>query len=70
MRRFVRSKGYARVRFAFGFLYIVFGALIIAQMVHSVGLHLEALPGLALGAALIGLGALRVRGGWPAESAP
>jgi hypothetical protein len=69
MRRLVRSKGYARVRFALGFLYIGFGALIIAQMLHGVGPRFEAVPGLVLGAAMIGLGALRVRAGWPTESA-
>ncbi len=69
MKRLVSSKGYARVRFALGFLYVAFGVLIIAQMMHGVGLRLEALPGLALGAAMIGLGALRIRAGWPAESA-
>jgi hypothetical protein len=69
MRRLVRTKGYARVRFSLGFLYIGFGALIIAQMLHGVGLRFEAVPGLALGAAMIGLGVMRIRAGWPSERA-
>jgi hypothetical protein len=64
-----RNLGYERVRFALGFLYAGFGALIIAQMLHLVGLRAEAIPGFALGAAMIGLGVLRVRRGWPRELA-
>jgi hypothetical protein len=67
MKRLVRSKGYARVRFSLGFLYVGFGALIIAQMLRGVGLRFEALPGLVLGAAMIGLGGMRIRAGWPSE---
>jgi hypothetical protein len=64
-----RSLGYARVRFALGLLYIGFGILIMGQMVRGSGLHSQAIPGLVLGAAMIGLGFLRVRGGWPKEAA-
>lgn len=69
MRSFVRSTGYARVRFGLGFLYVACGAVIIVQMLHGVGLRFTAAPGLVLGAAMIGLGALRLRGGWPREHA-
>jgi hypothetical protein len=67
MRRLVRSKGYGRVRFALGFLYVAFGTLIIAKVLSGWGLRLETLAGLVLGAAMIGLGVLRIRAGWPTE---
>lgn len=70
MRTFTRSTGYARVRFGLGFLYVGCGAVIVVQMLHGIGLRFPALPGLVLGAAMIGLGVLRLRGGWPQASRP
>jgi hypothetical protein len=66
MKGFVRSATYARIRFGLGFLYAALGAMIIVQMLHGVGLRPEALPGLALGGAMILLALLRLRAGWPA----
>ncbi|MFN2462084.1 MAG: hypothetical protein ABR591_15630 [Candidatus Velthaea sp.] len=70
MKAFVRSDAYAKTKFALGFFYIVFGAIVIVQMLHGVGLRLEALSGLVLGAALIGLGAVRIRAGFRARAKP
>jgi len=65
----IQSPGYARVRFGLGFLYVGFGALILVQMLHGVGPRLEAIPGCVLGVAMIGLGLLRIRGGFPGKKA-
>lgn len=65
MRSFIRSPGYARVKYLLGFGYIAFGLAIIAQILHGIGPRFEALPGLALGVALIALGTTRVRAGFP-----
>jgi hypothetical protein len=70
VKQLTRSTGYARVRFALGFLYCGFGAVIIVQMLHGVGPRFPALPGIVLGAAMIGLGVLRIRAGWPTEKQP
>lgn len=61
MNRFVRSTGYARARGVAGLFYIVCGCLIGFQIIHGVGLRFEALPGTALGAAMIALGIVRIR---------
>ena len=61
MRRLVRSPGYARVRAVTGSLFIVFGAVIVIRSVAMLGLDAREIPALVLGAALIGLGALRLR---------
>lgn len=55
------SKVYAGFKTFNGMIFIVFGVLIIVQMVRIVGFRFEALSGLALGAALIGLGVYRMR---------
>lgn len=62
MRNTLRgSPAYGRIRGALGALYIVLGGTVIAQMLHGVGLRFEAMPGLVFGAAMIGLGVLRLR---------
>lgn len=61
MNRLSSSRTYIRARAAFGVLFIVFGALIVFQIVHGVGLRVEAIPGTLLGAAMIVLGYVRIR---------
>lgn len=61
MRGFSSSPGYTRARGVFGVLFIVLGALIVAELVRKAGLRLEIVPGLLLGAAMMALGYVRVR---------
>lgn len=55
------SRGYAGFKTVNGIIFMVLGALIIAQMVRFVGFRFEAFSGYVLGAALIALGAYRTR---------
>jgi hypothetical protein len=61
MNRAPESVARTRSRGVFGFLFIVLGVLIVVQIAHGVGFRFEALPGLALGAAMMALGYVRVR---------
>lgn len=61
MRRFVRSDAYARARLVSAAFFIVFGAIVFVRTLAVAGLSLSAMPGTVLGAAMVGLGALRVR---------
>jgi hypothetical protein len=54
-----RSKGYARFKAVNGALFIVLGAAIVVRMLTGIGLRFEAVPGLILGLAMLGLGAHR-----------
>jgi len=54
------SKTYAAFKRFNGGLFVVFGLAIGAQIVHGVGMRYEAMPGIVLGAALIGLGIVRL----------
>lgn len=54
-----RSKGYTRFKAVNGVLFVALGAAIIVRMFTGIGLRFEALPGLILGAAMLGLGAHR-----------
>jgi hypothetical protein len=58
---FSNSPGYARARGVFGIFFIVLGGLIVFQIVHGVGLRLEAIPGILLGVAMMLLGYVRIR---------
>jgi hypothetical protein len=60
--RMVKSRTYARLRGIFGGLFVLLGALIVFQIAHGVGFHIEAAPGILLGIAMIGLGIVRIRG--------
>ena len=55
------SKGYAGFKTINGIIFIVLGALIIAQMIRFVGFRFEAFSGFVLGGALIALGVYRTR---------
>jgi len=62
MRRFTQSANYVRVRAALGIFYVLLGTVVIARTCAPLSnLSLAKIPPLALGAALIGLGVLRVR---------
>ena len=68
MKSFVASVGYGRAKLVNGGLFVVFGAIILARFATStVALRFEAIPGYALGLALIGLGAWRL---WPLVRRP
>ncbi len=56
------SKAYLGFKTFNGIVFIVLGALIIVQMLRTVGLRFEAFSGLVLGAALIALGVYRTVG--------
>ncbi|MDQ6823778.1 MAG: hypothetical protein M3Z07_04725 [Candidatus Eremiobacteraeota bacterium] len=56
-----RSKTYDVFKVVNSLLFIALGVVIVAQMAHGVGLRFEAVAGYVLGAALIGLGAVRLR---------
>jgi hypothetical protein len=60
--RIVNSRVYARARGVFGALFIILGVLIVFQIAHGVGFRVEAIPGVLLGAAMIVLGYVRIRG--------
>jgi hypothetical protein len=53
------SKAYLGFKTFNGVVFIVLGALIVAQMIRLVGFRFEAVSGLVLGAALIALGIYR-----------
>jgi hypothetical protein len=56
------SKTYLGFKTLNGVVFVVLGALIIFQMLRTVGVRVEALSGFALGAALIALGVYRTTG--------
>jgi hypothetical protein len=57
---FRQSKAYVGFKAFNGVLFIVLGAAILVQIVHFAGLRLEAIPGIILGAAMLGLGLYRI----------
>ncbi|MDQ6826372.1 MAG: hypothetical protein M3Z14_04125 [Candidatus Eremiobacteraeota bacterium] len=57
--KLTKSAAYGRFKLLNGALFIALGALVLAQMLHGIGFRLEALPGILLGLALIGLGVVR-----------
>jgi hypothetical protein len=70
MNRMVNSRTYAKVRGGIGVAFILLGALIVFQIAHGVGFRVEAIPGVLLGAAMIVLGYVRVRGAIAAWKPP
>jgi hypothetical protein len=70
MNRLTGSRNYTRIRGVFGVLFVVLGGLIVFQIAHGVGFRLEAVPGLLLGAAMIVLGYVRIRGALAAGKPP
>jgi uncharacterized membrane protein YccF (DUF307 family) len=63
MKQFVQSTGYGRWKVVNAVLFVLLGAFIIVRFVTStVALRFEAIPGYALGLALLALGAWRI---WP-----
>ncbi len=69
-RSITQSPAYVRARGVFGVLFVVLGAFIIVQIVHGVGLRVESIPGVLLGAAMIALGYVRIRGVFSAGKPP
>ena len=57
--------GLARFKVINGAVFILLGLVLLAQFARGVGLRWEGLSGYVLALALIGLGAVRLRGGWP-----
>ena len=61
MKKLVRSPGYLRWKRSMGYVYVVFGVLIVGEVVartHDPG---NMLPGMLLGAAFVMLGIIRLR---------
>ena len=61
MKRLTRSATYVRIKLLFGLAFACFGVVIIVQGVSKAGPTSAAIVPILFGAALIGLGALRVR---------
>jgi hypothetical protein len=68
--RVSQSPAYIRARAVFGVLFIALGALIVVQIVHGVGLRVEAIPGTLLGLAMIALGYVRIRAAFAGGKPP
>jgi hypothetical protein len=61
MRRVVRSRTYARARLVTGTIAAALGIVLIARTAAAVGAAAQAIPAYVLGAALVGLAAVRFR---------
>jgi hypothetical protein len=61
MRKLVRSSGYQRLRALLGAGFIVLGAVVLYRTVAIAGIGTKSIPSFVLGAAMIALGALRLR---------
>ncbi|HET9392082.1 MAG TPA: hypothetical protein VFO29_00980 [Candidatus Rubrimentiphilum sp.] len=57
---FRQSKTYVGFKAFNGLLFIALGAAILVQVVRFAGVRLETIPGIILGAAMLGLGLYRV----------
>ncbi|MGH7728503.1 MAG: hypothetical protein ACREM2_06915 [Vulcanimicrobiaceae bacterium] len=62
MKRLVSSRTYGRWRAANGSLFVVCGAAIAIRTAMIVGASPSAIPAYVLGAALVALGIVRIRG--------
>ena len=56
---FRQSKAYVGFKAFNGLLFAVLGAALLVQVVRYAGLRVEAIPGIALGSAMLGLGLYR-----------
>jgi hypothetical protein len=61
VKRLVRSETYARTRLINSGLFVLLGIVVVVRTVGVVGFVWQALPGCVLGAAMVALGAVRVR---------
>ena len=61
--KLVRSTGYARMKVFNGALFAVAGIFIAGQSVAGYGIH--GWQGIVLGLAMLALGVVRIRMGWP-----
>ncbi len=61
---FRNSKTYDAFKIVNSAMFIVLGTVIVAQMIHGIGFHFQAVAGLILGLALITLGFIRLRARW------
>ena len=61
MKRLVRSETYARTRLINAGLFVLLGVVVVVRTLGVVGFAWQALPGCVLGAAMVALGAVRVR---------
>ncbi len=64
----VHSSGYGRARVVNGLLFAALGAVIVYRTIAGIGPTFSALPGIVLGAAMIGLGIVRLRAQIAAKS--
>jgi hypothetical protein len=61
VKRLVRSETYARTRLINAGLFVLLGVVVVVRTLGVVGFAWQALPGCVLGAAMVALGAVRVR---------
>jgi hypothetical protein len=61
VRRFVASQGYARAKVATGVLFVALGVLIVGRTLAALGFSTASVAPLVMGAAIMGLGVMRVR---------
>ena len=61
MKRLVASEGYARAKVASGVLFVVLGIAILGRTLATLGLSITSIAPLVMGAAIAGLGVMRVR---------
>jgi hypothetical protein len=61
MKRFTQSASYARLRAVTGVLFIALGLAIVVRTVAILGFDLRGIGPLVMGAALVALGAFRLR---------
>jgi hypothetical protein len=61
MSRFLQSRRAVQLRGIIGVFFVVFGLLIGGQILYKTGVSWLALPGVALSAAMIALGIVRIR---------
>jgi len=61
VKRLVRSETYARTRLINAGLFVLLGVVVVVRTFGVVGFAWQAIPGCVLGAAMVALGAVRVR---------
>jgi hypothetical protein len=70
VKRLVRSETYARTRLINAGLFVLLGAVVVVRTFGVVGFAWPAVPGCVLGAAMVALGAVRIRDYLAARARP